>query len=390
MIPSRYPSFKLNAINVIRILIGLVFIFSGFIKINDPLGFSYKLEEYFEVFSLEFLHNYALFFSIFFCTLEIVLGLGLIIGYRPKLILPALLGLILFFTFLTFYSAFYNKVTECGCFGDAIKMTPWQSFYKNLALTFFILILWIYRKTIIPFWNGKIGFWILGMSKILTLGFGLYAYLYLPVWDFLPYKVGKNLPAEMEIPKGMAGDEFGLKYTLKNRKTGEEKEIWDKEYIQTKIYENPDWVYVKASDPILIKPGYQAPVKDLKITDAAGNDHTQEIVKEKGYTLWIVEYDLWHSDLSKQVRINELSSLFLKHGGKVLGLSANLPKEANSILLPYQNPYAIYFCDAVPLKTMVRSNPGLILLKNGTVLGKWSSNALPSFQFLQDNFLKKP
>ena len=380
--PNKSPFFSL--INLIRILVGLLFIFSGFIKLNDPLGFSYKLDEYFEVFGIEYLKFSSLFLSIFFCSLEIILGFALLIGFKIRWVVPGIFLLILFFTFLTFYSAYFNKVTECGCFGDAIKLTPWQSFYKNLVLTAAILILLFFQSKISAFGSKKTHLILMASILILTLGFGFYSYYYLPLLDFLPYKVGNHIPDLMEIPKGEQGDVFSVMYTLKNSKTGEVKTLTDKDYISTKIYENHDWVYIKASEPILVKSGYQAPAKDFKVNDSSGKEITQSLLQDSGYTLWVVEYDLRKTPPEFQDPINRLALDLKKSGVKTVGLSSQTYSELGKILSPFHLTYSFYICDAVPLKSMVRSNPGLVLVHSGTVIAKWSAHSLPK----QEEILK--
>lgn len=387
MVLMQFKNKPAIIITGIRILVGAVFIFSGFVKLDDPLGFSYKLEEYCEVFGISSLSRFSLFFSILFSSLEIIFGFALWIGFKIRQVIPLLLALVLFFTFLTLYSAYYNKVTECGCFGDAVKLTPWQSFYKNLVLTFLILVLTFNQKNIAPFWNSmalRIG---MGFIISLTLAFGLYSYWYLPLIDFLPYKVGKNLPSQMEIPKGVAGDEFSIDFTLKNLKTGEIKRIANQDYIRTKIYENSAWKFLRASEPVLINSGYQIPIKDLKITDSLGLDHTDSLIKSPGYSVIIVEYKLTESNLSAQNKIVDLVKSLQNKKIQIYGITSNSSVEAKKILNPYSINYPIYFCDAIPLKSMVRSNPGIVLLHNGTVLEKWSSHHIPN-EVEISNFLK--
>jgi uncharacterized membrane protein YphA (DoxX/SURF4 family) len=362
---------------LIQFMVGLLFIFSGFIKLNDPLGFSYKLEEYFEVFDMEPLKFLSLFLSVFFCSLEIILGFALIIGYKIRWVVPGILILILFFTFLTFYSAYFNKVTECGCFGDAIKLTPWQSFYKNMVLTALILLLVYFRKNLISLFKPGLNIGLMILVFILTLGFGIYSYWFLPVLDFLPYKVGNHIQDFIEIPKGEQGDVFSVIYTLKNAKTGEIKTINDQDYIKTKIYENPDWVYQKASEPVLIHSGYQAPARDFKVADSLGKDITQSLLADSTYTLWVVEYDLNKTPGDLQKSILNLSRALDKKGIKTLGLTSVTVSDSRKLIKPYALDFPFYFCDAVPLKSMVRSNPGLVLIHSGTVIAKWSSHALP-------------
>ncbi len=374
-------------IKSIQILVGLVFIFSGLVKLDDPLGFSYKLEEYFEVFHLPFLNGYALTFSLFFCNLESILGFALLFGVKAKRVVPSLLALILFFSFLTFYSAYFNKVTECGCFGDAIKLTPWQSFYKNIVLTLLILFLQFRVDKIQTIINQNFSFKALWICVLFTIGLGWYSVYYLPPIDFLPYKIGNHLPSLMEIPKGEVGDEYGINYTLKNKRTGIEKLISDKEYISSKIYLDSNWKYVKASDPILIKAGYQVPIKDLKITNEEGVDLTKEIIEHKGYTLLVVVYDLHHTNLEAFPFIRSTVEKLTKNNPNsllVIGLTAGFKEDLKPFNKENGISFPVYFCDGVPLKSMVRSNPGIILLNNGTVIGKWSSHNIPSEEVLMN------
>ena len=208
---------KNASLNISRAIVGLLFIFSGLIKANDPLGFGYKLQEYFEVFHISFLNDYAVLLAILLCTLEIVLGALLLLGFWSSKVAWGLLLIIIFFTFLTFYSAFFEVVTSCGCFGDAIPLTPWQSFAKDIILLSLILHLFLRRKEILPVLTGvKAQQFIAGLVLILSLGFGLFTYSYLPILDFLPYKVGNNIPQLMITPPGAAPDVYEITYNLKN------------------------------------------------------------------------------------------------------------------------------------------------------------------------------
>ena len=201
-----------------RLAVGLLFIFSGLVKINDPLGFSYKLQEYFEVFNITFLNNVSVLIAVLLCAFEIVLGFALLIGVRAAAVAWGLLLLIIFFAFLTFYSAYFNVVQTCGCFGDAIPLTPWQSFSKDLVLLLLIIVLFNNRKKINPLYNPKTGDRLLITAAVIALGIGIYTYNFLPFIDFLPYKIGANLNDEMKTPPGAMPDEFELTYHLKNKK----------------------------------------------------------------------------------------------------------------------------------------------------------------------------
>ena len=190
-------------VNISRILVGLLFIFSGLIKINDPVGFSFKLEEYFgpTVFNIDFLLPYVLPLAIFIVVLEVLLGVFLLIGLKKELTIYSLFAMIVFFTFLTWYSAYFNKVTDCGCFGDAIKLTPWESFTKDVILLVLIVIIMIGLKYIKPLFNNKLLYIFPSISLILCIVIVNQVLSHLPLIDFRPYKVGANIIDNMVIPE---------------------------------------------------------------------------------------------------------------------------------------------------------------------------------------------
>ncbi|TCS90447.1 putative membrane protein YphA (DoxX/SURF4 family) [Anseongella ginsenosidimutans] len=368
---------------ICRIPVGLLFIFSGLIKANDPMGFGFKLEEYFVVFGIEWLSPLAVSLSILICSLEIVLGVAVLLGARIRLTAWGLLLLILFFTWLTFYSAWFNKVTDCGCFGDAIKLTPWQSFTKDLILLALILPIFLYRRRIQPVFSKTGSNLALLLAAVLSLGFGLYTYFYLPVVDLLPYKVGNHLPSLMTMPPDAEPDVFKVIYTLKNKKTGELREMDDKEYLSTKIWENPDWEYVKASDPILVKKGYTPPIHDLSISNADGVAFTDELLNNPFYNLVIVMYDLRKTDRGAQPELNAIVKKAQDYNIRSVGLTAASEQATRAFISETGALYEFFYCDATPLKSMVRSNPGLLLLKDGTVIAKWSHRELPDPEELE-------
>ena len=374
-----------------RYFVGILFIFSGLIKANDTLGFGYKLQEYFEVFHIPFLHDYATAIAILICTLEIVLGAMLLLGFFARKVAFGLVILILFFTFLTFYSAFFKVVTSCGCFGDAIPLTPWQSFSKDLILLFFILIIFLNRKSITPVISPEgAQRVIIGIILILSLGFSLYTYNYLPILDFLPYKKGNNLPALMVMPPGADPDIYEITYTLKNKSTGETKTMSDKEYLKTEIWKDTNWEIFGDSESKLIKKGYDVKIKDLKISDSQGTDYTKEIIENPYYNLVIVAYDL---DKTDKTAIGDLNAIAMNASENynirtvlltsASALGAEQFSKKNKLIME------IFYADAVPLKSMVRANPGLILLKNGTVVNKWHFHSMPNYNELAQTYFDK-
>lgn len=382
---------KKFSISFSRIFVGLLFIFSGLIKANDPLGFGYKLQEYFEVFHLSFLDEYAPAMAIFLCGLEIVLGAALLLGIFAKKIIWGLLALILFFTFLTFYSAYFKVVTSCGCFGDAIPLSPWQSFSKDLVLLAFILIVFIYRSDVQPIVSSSsFQSACIGPLCILGFGVGIFTLQYGPVLDFLPYKIGNNIPKLMVAPPGAPQDEYEIRYTLNNKNTGAAKSMTDKDYLKQEIWKDSTWVIVGEPESRLIKKGYEVKIKDLKLTDPAGEDFTQLILEYPDYQFLVVAYDLKNVDRYALKRINDT--------GKVLAQQFKVPTiflTASSIPDSYALnrvlflDFPFFFADAIPLKSMVRANPGVLLLKNGVVLNKWHFRTFPSAERLSETYFKK-
>ncbi|SKC00758.1 Uncharacterized membrane protein YphA, DoxX/SURF4 family [Sphingobacterium nematocida] len=376
-----------------RLFVGFLFIFSGLIKANDPMGFGYKLQEYFHVFNLNFLNDYSTWIAVGICAFEIILGALLVLGIAGRKVAWGLLLLIIFFTFLTFYSAFFEVVSSCGCFGDAIPLTPWQSFIKDLVLLAFILIIFIKRKKITPliassFTNNLLSFFVI----ILSFGIGIYTISYLPFIDFLPYKEGNNIPKLMEIPEGAAQDEYEHIYSLKNKSTGEEKKMTDKEYMDQKIWEDENWEVIGEPESRLLKKGYQVPIPDLIISDAEGNEITKEIVGNPYYNFVVTSLDvtkLSPTDLVALDKINQtIRDLSSEYNIRAVLLTASSSDDVNYLNDQLDLVLETFYADAVPLKSMVRSNPGVMLLQNGIVVKKWSKNAFPSKEVLIDTYLK--
>jgi len=374
---------------VVRLIVSILFIFSGLIKANDPIGFSYKLIEYFDVFKLQFFNDYAVAIAIAICSLEIIVGALLLFGFWAKKTIWGLLLLTIFFTFLTFYSAFFEVVTSCGCFGDAIPLTPWQSFTKDCILLFLIGILFYYKEQIKPLIEDFYTQSILTTCIVVTsIGFGVYTYNFLPIIDFLPYKVGNNLPSLMTVPEGESIDEYETIYVLKNKESNETKKVGDKEYLRDEIWKDPSWEIVGDPETRLIKRGYQVPISDLIISDINGIDHTNEIIENPDYNLIIVAYDINKTNLDGLRKLNDLAqSAAEDYRIRTVLLTASSMQAVEDATSDLELFSEVFFVDAIPLKSMVRSNPGLMLLKNGTVIKKWNFHVIPSAQKLADKYL---
>jgi uncharacterized membrane protein YphA (DoxX/SURF4 family) len=379
------------AVNASRILVGTLFIVSGLIKANDTVGFGYKLEEYFDVFHIPLLGNFATSMAMLLCTIEIVLGALLLFGFWSRKVTVALLGTIIFFTFLTFVSAVFKVVASCGCFGDAIPLTPWESFSKDLVLLILIVFLYFKRDYIKPFTTSKqVQVRLTALIVVLSFLFSQYTYNALPIVDFLPYKVGANIPELMKIPKGAKPDEYQIFYHLKNKSTGETKELNDKEYLKTGIWKDNNWEIVGTPDRKLVKEGYNVKIKDLNINDASGTDYTKELIENPYYNLVIVAYDLKHTD---EKAIANLNGIALKaaeqYNIRTVLLTSNSAEDAQAFTEKNKLLIEVFYADAVPLKSMVRANPGILLLKNGIVVNKWHYHTMPSFEKLTKDYFDK-
>ena len=373
-----------------RIFVGVLFIFSGFIKINDPLGFSYKLEEYFEVLHLNFLSGFALNIAVLLCSLEMILGFAMLIGVRAVSTAWGLLLLVIFFGFLTFYSAYFKVVQTCGCFGDAIPLTPWQSFGKDMFLLILVLVLFFYRRNISPLFTNKNGDRLLVIAIAASIGIGLYTYNFLPFIDFLPYKVGANILDEMKTPPGAKPDEYELTYHLKNKKTGATKAMNNTDYLKSNIWKDNEWEVIGDPERRFVKLGFAPKIRDLEITDAHGNDYTKEILSIPFKNLVVVAYNLNKTNADAIDQLNALAiNLRQNFNTRSILLTSNSAKDAKAFSEKHRLIFEIFYADEVPLKTMVRASPGILLLKNGTIINKWHYHSVPNYDELVKDYFQQ-
>lgn len=308
-------------VQISRVIIGVTFIFSGFVKMVDPLGTSYKLQEYLsaDVLDMESLIHYALPLSVFLIFIEFFLGVLLLIGYFPKITIWGLILLIGFFLFLTWYSAYYNKVTDCGCFGDAITLSPWQTFYKNVFFLVLIVFLLFKIKEIKPIGSITLLNWISFLSFLGSFTLMYYVLLHLPIIDFRPYAVGKNIPAQMQY----VGDELPA-------------------------------------------------VHDFLLESNEGKDLTTKVL-ESPKVLLVVMNTIDKSRKSGFENVKIITDKALKDGYLVYALSSSLNETFTSYKQKYGFNFEMLFCDETTLKTIIRANPGIVILDKGTVKGKWNA-----------------
>jgi uncharacterized membrane protein YphA (DoxX/SURF4 family) len=357
---------------IARYFVGILFIFSGLIKLNDPVGTQIKLEEYFDVFATDIpamagfftgLIPLALYISVILCVAEVILGVAVLIKYKMRTTLWILLLLIVFFTFLTFYSAFFNRVTDCGCFGDAIKLTPWSSFTKDvilLGLTVFLLSQKDHLEIRTPSRASNVA---MGASLIGSVLVAIYAIIYMPPIDFLPYKKGANLPKLMQ-PSAK------LEYAYKMEKDGKVVELTQYPADTTYVFK----------EMVLLNPEAQPKVTDYAVWNSEG-DHTQETFA--GNKLMIIIQNIEKTNTKGIEEINTIvKSLKETNIDPIVLTSAD---EAAFEIFRHEQQLAVpyYFVDATVLKSMSRTNPGVILMQEGTILGKWASAALPDAATIQ-------
>jgi hypothetical protein len=348
-----------------RFFVGGLFIFSGLIKLNDPIGTKIKLEEYFEVFSTDFgsffeiFIPYALEIGMILIVLEIALGVAVLIQYRMNQTTKVLLALLVFFTFLTFYSAYFNKVTDCGCFGDAIKLTPWQSFYKDIILMMFVLHLFWYRKKFDPVLRTMEGHGIIVLVTCVSFFLGVYAVRHLPFIDFRAYKIGNTIPEQMK-PSQQPIIEFIFE------KDGEE--------VRSQKFLNETDGYKYKNSRVLNEAEATAKITDYSVTNVDGEDVTQQTFT--GAKLLIIIYDVHHASTKNMEQIRQLAKS-LDGKVEVMVLTSSSSEDFEAFRHTYQLAVPYYFSDATVLKTIVRSNPGLTLWVNGTVKGMWHNNDTP-------------
>lgn len=365
-----------------RLLLGALFIFSGFVKALDPLGSAYKFSDYFHAFGLDFMDSLSLFLAIFQAGFELVLGLVLILGYQKKLSYWVLLIFMSFFTVLTFILALTNPVTDCGCFGDAIIMTNWQTFFKNLIFMLFVLILFKSRNRV----DNRSGNFVERSIILLFFAgsflFSTYCLKHLPIIDFRPYDIGTFIPEEIHIPDEAPRDEYSTILYYKNLKTGNTEEFTLENYP----HDTSNYVF-ENSESKLIKKGYEPPIHDFLILDPDGNDVTSELLDFTGYSLFFTSDNILEVDehmleeCKRWANLDRLSDNF-----RFIPVTSSVSSTLNDHISGLNLDFDFYSGDEIMLKTMVRSNPGFILIKNGSILAKWAWRDFPNLETWNDKW----
>lgn len=350
---------------IIAFIVGALFIFSGLVKLDDPMGTQIKLGEYFEVFSYDFGHffewfvPYSMPIGFALIVLEVVLGIALLLHYRMKITSWALVIIIGFFTFLTFYSAYFNKVTDCGCFGDAIPLTPWQSFTKDVILVVLIGYLFWRKDKLKPYLSDKMGSYTLIGSTLVSIYIGVFAIRHLPPLDFRPYAIGDNIQANM-IPDEQPNFEYVF--------VKDGKEIITGDYLSEKDG------YAYKSHRITNEDKTIPRITDYNVWNEEVGDFTQKSLE--GVKLFFISYDVNGACKNEMEDIVALVNALTEI--ETIALTSSSAPDFEQFRHEHQLAAPYFYGDATVLKAMIRSNPGLMLMREGTVLGKWHVNDVPS------------
>lgn len=355
-----------------RLLIGFTFIFSGFVKAIDPVGSAIKFEDYFTALHLDFLGHYGLMFAMLLAAIEFLLGVNILLSLAPRQSSFYVLVLMSIMTPFTLYLALANPVTDCGCFGDAVKLTNWETFSKNVVLLAAIIFYYRERENVPHVYHHKIHFVPSILAFVFALLVSYQSYNHLPYIDFLPYKIGANLPEEMKIPEGAPSDVFETSFIY--QKGGEKKEFT----LQNYPANDTTWHFVEQKS-VLIKKGFEPKIHDFSLTlKETGEEITDIVLQDTSFTFLLVSPKLNKASDSHIDQINDIYDFARDNNYQFYAMTASTDEEITDWVNGTGAEYQFCFTDQTTLKTMIRANPGLVLLKNGVVVGKWNSVDIPN------------
>ena len=361
---------KKTVVNLCRLLLAVVFILSGFVKAIDPLGTQYKIDDYLEAMHLSGLMSstLTLSLSVLQSAVEFCLGIFLLFAIRRRFTTISVLVMMALMTPLTLWLAIANPIADCGCFGDAIVLSNWQTFAKNVVLLGAAIVVARWPEEMFRIVSESLQWIAVNYSAVFILATSVWCLYDLPLFDFRPYHVGANIQEGMAMPEGAAQPEFETTFILE--KDGRRQEFGIDNY--------PDstWTFVD-SRTVMTKEGYVPPIHDFSITTPDGDDITSQVLSDTSYVFLLVAPFLEHADDSRLDLINEVYEYAKQHGYAFYGLTSSSERAVLRWCDMTGADYEFCLTDGTTLKTIVRSNPGLVLLKHGTVVRKWSHNRLP-------------
>lgn len=367
------------SVRLVQIIVGSLFIFSGLIKANDPLGLSFKMQEFFELWTagfsagsfiagtLTFLHKTSLALSIAMITLEIMAGVALLTGWKKKFILWLLLLLIIFFTFLTGYAYLSGKFTNCGCFGDCLPITPLTSFIKDLLLLVMILFLLTGQKHIIPIFSYQSRAIVLGTSIVISLGLQWYVLSYLPIADCLPFKKGNNISEQMRAPAGSRPDSIAIKYVYEK---GGKRFEWGMDELPA---DYNTYKYVDRIDKVIRKGNADAPIKGFSLVGVSGQDSTQAILAQP-FAILVYAQDFKEVEWIKEMK--KLTEAAKAKSTLVYLASPDLTEGEKAFGSAGVSNVQFFNSDFTVVRTVARTTPTILLLQNGTIINKFSKKEI--------------
>jgi uncharacterized membrane protein YphA (DoxX/SURF4 family) len=349
-------------LTVFRWIVGLLFIFSGLIKANDPLGLSYKMQEFFEAWNLKGFHSYTLAAAYVMNILEVVAGVAVIVGWQMKRFAWLLLFLIIFFTFLTAYVLFSGKIHACGCFGDCVPLTPIQTFIKDVALLLLILVLFFNAKKVKPLFSKPISLVVISISFVLTISLQSFALKNLPIFDCLPFAKNKNIKVGMQLPEGAVADSFAI--TFKYKKNGQIIEF-DQNNFPTDF--DDSYEYIDRYDKLVRKGTGLPAITDFSLTTLQGTDTTDALLNSNETYILLFAKDFSTIDKWKNGTFGLLLDGAIRKNIPLYIVTADV-----STAQKYFTGVTILSCDATVIKTAARVNPTYFLMHGAVVKDKLS------------------
>jgi uncharacterized membrane protein YphA (DoxX/SURF4 family) len=352
-------------INLVRVIVGILFIFSGLVKAIDPLGLSYKMQEFFELWGMTQFNEHTLWLSVVMIAFEIIAGVALLLGWQMKLFSWLLLLLILFFTFLTGYAYLSGKFKNCGCFGDCIPITPLTSFLKDIALTLLIFFLFANREKIQLLFSKKISAILIILTSVLSFGIQWYALKYLPPVDCLPYKKGNNITEKMKIPAGALPDSFAIRFVY-------EKGGKQFEFAPAELPADLDsYNYVSRTDKLIRKGNAEPPIKGFSLSGLTDEDSTSIVLSQPYAVILFCEdfstpFSAWKDDFTKLYAAAKAKNI------PVYAVTNRMDEAMNNFAGTSFAEMPLFKCDYTAIRTAARTNPTLYLLKEGNILDKQS------------------
>lgn len=365
-----------------RLLFGVIFIFSGFVKAIDPLGSTYKFQDYFMAFGTEWLFPTALPLSIFMSGLEFVIGFTVLLGIKMRYSAWGGLLFMLVFTPLTLYIAIFEPVSDCGCFGDALIISNWATFYKNIFILAAAVFIFVYKDRVKPLWSERKDWYLVILLFVFITWLSVYGLRNLPVIDFRPWKVGNNIEEQMQPIQ----DEIAEFYFIyRNTETGEQKEF----AVSDLPAAEDGWEYVDRKE-IIIQEYIEAPIDDFVIQDESGFDVADIYLGNPDYQFLLIVYDVRRTnEKAFEKRINDFAAQADSDDVSFIALTGSSLDDIDVFRHQIQAAYPFYQSDAIKLKTIVRANPGLVLMKDWEVIAKWHHRNIPSYEEVKKKYMKE-